>query len=164
MALTIAILPPAQPLVANQTMNYVASVTNSGAASVTLTGLQVSEITESDAQVSQPLFMVPNSAPGAGNPTLSPSTTYYYPFQVVYNSPAQSGPSPQAPGGAASASAAVTPDATFAIQLISTSSDGTIATTSLASGVAAAIAPFPIPLGGALRGNAGANLINLLTM
>jgi len=163
MALTLVIIPPAQPVVANQTMNYVASVTNSGATSVTLSALVASELTESDAQLAQPLFLTPNVPPGVGNPVLLPGVTYFYPFQAVFNSPLMAGASPNAPGGSAPSSSAVTPDAIFGLSLQSQSSDGTIASVTQQVAVQTAAVPFPIPLGGALQMYAGANLINFLT-
>lgn len=164
MALTLSITAPVQTIVANQTMNFIVTVTNAGAAAVTLQSLGINEITESDAQLSQPLFMTPNVPVGVGNPVLSPATSYNYPFQCVFNSPVAAGPSPQNPGGAAPASVAQTPDPYFTLQAQSQSSDGTIASTSLMVSVQSLIAPFPPALGGALQLAAGANLLNFLTM
>lgn len=164
MALTLAITAPAQVIVAGQTMNFVVTVTNGGSSAVTLQSLSINEITESDAQVSQPLFLTPNVPVGVGNPVLAASGSASYPFQVVFSSPYAAGPSPQQPGGAAPASVAQTPDPYFTLQAQSISSDGTVASANLMVSVLSTIAPFPVPLGGALQLGQGANLVNLLTM
>jgi hypothetical protein len=164
MALTLAILPGnnATNVVANQTMNFTAAVTNSGSTSVTLQSLQVAESTESDAQLSQPVFLTPNTPVGVGNPTLLPGATYYYGFLGVFSNPGI-GPSPQAPGGAAPSNKGANADAFFTLQLTSQSSDGTVASASMLVPVLSSIAPFPLAQGGALQLSQGFNLINLLT-
>jgi hypothetical protein len=163
MALTLQILAGnnGSNVVANQTMNFVASVTNSGATSVVLQSLQVAESTESDAQMSQPQYLTPNTPVGVGNPILLPGVTYYYSFLGTFSNPLP-GPSPQAPGGA-STNRAITADPFFTLQLTSQSSDGTVATASMLVPVLSSIAPFPLAQGGALQLSQGFNLVNLLT-
>jgi hypothetical protein len=164
MALTLSIIAGSpSTAIGNGTCNFVASVTNSGATAVTLQSLQVSE-TSGGAVVDQPVYLTPNTPVGVGNPILLPSTTYYYGFQVVFVSPAIAGPSPQnAPGGAAPSNNAVTPDASFTLQLQSLSSDATVASASLTVPVLSTIAPFPFATGGAMQLSQGFNLVNLLT-
>ena len=150
-------------VLAGAATNFVVGVTNTNPASVVLNSLSVNEVTESDAQVSQPVFVTPNVAPGVGNPVLAPSTTTYFPFQVVFNSPMGAGPSPQnAPGGASPSNKAMEPDAFFTLQVVGQTSDGSVFSSSLMVPALSAIAPFPLAQGGAFQLSQGANLVNLL--
>lgn len=164
MALTLAILPGnnATNVVANQTMNFVAAVTNVGGSPVTLQSLQAYELTESDAQLSQPVILTPNVAPNVGNPVLLAGVTYYFSFYAIFSNPLP-GPSPQAPGGAAPFTNASNADATFVLGLQSLSSDGTVASAQLLVPVLSSIQPFPLAQGGALQLSQGANAVNFLT-
>lgn len=149
--------------------NFVAAVTNAGATSVTLASLSVTEgvfggtVPSGSVIVGQPKYLAAGMPFASSNPTLSPGTTYYYPFQATFTSPAQSGPSPQAPGGSAGSSNANTPQANFILSLQSVSSDATVASAFLMVPVLSGIAPFPLATGGGLQLSQGFNLVNLLT-
>jgi hypothetical protein len=151
------------PIVANQQMFFVVTVTNSGSASVTLQSLTVSESTESDAKIGEIPFLTPNVPAGVGNPTIAAGASVNFGFPVVFNGPGI-GPSPNNPGGAAPFSGAMTPDATFILQAQSLVSDGTVASVSLPVPVLSSIAPFPVPAGGALYLQQGSNLMTLALM
>lgn len=164
MALTVALAKSSPGSVfGNQTMNFTVTVTNTSSSSVTLNSLQVLEQTESDATLSQPNFLIPNTPVGVGNPTISASGSVTYGFQGVFNGPLP-GPSPQAPGGAAGAPAAATPDANFAIGAMAVASDGSVGSGLLLVPVLSTIAPFPLANGGALQLGQGFNLINYLVV
>lgn len=166
MALTLSIIAgnAASSVVAGQSVNYVASVTNSGSSNVTLQSLSTFAESSSGVTVGQPTYLTPNVPVGTGNPTLSAGSTYYYPFQVVFPSPNFAGPSPQMPGSPAGTSTASVPtDSVFAINLQSLSSDSTVASASLLVPVLSSLAPFPVAQGGGLQFSSGFNLINLLT-
>lgn len=165
MALTLAILNgnSAQSVVAGQPVTFLAAVTNAGATSVTLQALQTSTDGTGSVSITQPDWLTSNVPVGVGNPILLPATTYYYPFRVVFLSPANAGPSPQAVGGGWTANGAAYPlDSDFGLNVMSVSSDGTVAFASTAEGVLATNAPFPVPLGGALQLNSSMNLVNRL--
>lgn len=162
MALTLAIVNPASPVLAGQVAHFVVTVTNTGASAVTLQSLAISETTESDAQIAQPEYLIPNVPVGVGNPVLAALTgTASYGFRVVFSSPYSVGPSPQNPGGAAPDARAQSPDAIFTLQAQSLSSDGTVAAASAQVTALATIGLTQSAIGGALQMSAGFNLINL---
>lgn len=167
MALTLAILntPSSTSMVAGQSCTFIAAVTNAGSTSVTLASLAASSLDGKGAySISQPAFLTPNMPVTLGNPTLSPSTTYYYPFQVVYLSPSTSGASPAAASGAAGIGAAQYPtDTDMSLALASLSSDGTVAFATTTDPVLSGTAPFPVPQGGAFQFASAGNLINFFT-
>jgi len=165
MALTLSIIPGARAssVVAGQSINYVASVTNAGSSSVTLQALATFTDTGTAVSVGQPNYLTPNVPVGVGNPTIAAGATSYFPFEVVYQTPYGAGPSPQAPGGAAGSQNAMPTDAQFVISLQSLSSDSTVASASLLVPVLSTIAPFPIAQGGGMQLSSGFNLVNLLT-
>lgn len=165
MALTLSIIPGARAssVVAGQSINYVASVTNSGSSSVTLQALAAFTDTGTAVSVGQPHYLTPNVPVGVGNPTIAAGATSYFPFEVVYQTPYVAGPSPQAPGGAAPVGMAMPTDAQFIISLQSLSSDASVASASLLVPVLSTIAPFPIAQGGGMQLSSGFNLVNLLT-
>jgi hypothetical protein len=148
--------------VGNGVGNYTVSVQNTGAAAVTLQSLQVVEATESDAILSQPVFLTPNTPVGVGNPVIAAGATVTYGFQAVFTNPVMPGPSPQAPGGAAPSNAAYYSDPTFVLQATSFTSDGTVATGTLLVPVASATVPQSN--GGALVLSQGFNVANFITL
>jgi hypothetical protein len=158
MALTVSIalgfpFSSGAPVVVNQTVQMNATVTNTGASAVQLTALNVYETTESDANIAQPNFQTPTTSIGSpGFPTLAPAGSVTVPFQVVFASPIQPGASPQNVGGASPDQRAATADALFALQAQAQSSDGSVATSPMFTvPVLSAVAPFPVPTGGAAQ-------------
>lgn len=164
MAINVSIAEgaPSAFAVGNQTMNYTVTVENTGASSVTLTSLSISEQTKTGARVGQPRYLTPNVAPGVGNPTIAASSSVSYGFQVVSTAPTMPGPSPQAPGGSAPANAAAYPFNAYVLQAVSQVSDGTVSSGTFVAPVLTA--SFPQSSGGALVQSQGFNLINLLTL
>lgn len=97
------------PTVANSVINGIVSVQNTEAGSVTVRDIRIAEIPSAaltspasqtpqtwGAIIRQPDFLVPNAAPGT-YPTLTTTSTGYYPFSVVSPSPNFPGASPNAP-------------------------------------------------------------------
>lgn len=168
MALTLAIAqgnPAGAPIVCNQPTNFTITVTNTGSSAVSLQSLSVAESTESEASISQPNFQTPSTSIGSsGFPVIAAGASVTYGFPVVFTSPNMPGPSPNNPGGAAPESRASTADALFTLQAQAQSSDGSVATTSLTVPVLSAVAPFPVPAGGAAQfaQGADANLIAVI--
>jgi hypothetical protein len=161
MALTLALAqgnPAGAPIVVNQPMQFTVTVTNTGAAAVSLTGLSIAESTESDATIGQPTWQTPNVSPGVtGNPVIAAGASVTYSFPVVFTSPNMPGVSPNNPGGAAPGPRAMEADANFTLQAQAQSSDGSVASAYLTVPVLSAVAPFPVPQGGAAQFAQGAN-------
>ncbi len=165
MALTLVIQesPSTANPVAGQSMTFVAAVTNAGATSVTLNSLSASS-TSGSITIGQPDFLTPNMPVTQGNPTLLPSTTYFYPFRVVINGPNTAGPSPQAPGGSSGVGGGQYPTHnSFGISVTSLSSDGTVAYVATTTPALSSTEPYPIAQGGGLQLSSGFNLVNFLT-
>jgi hypothetical protein len=150
---------------ANQPLQFQATVSNTDAASATLLSLYVYEQTTSGAQIVQPQYLTPNVPAGVGNPILLPAASASYGFGVVCPSPASPGPSPNNPGGAAPAEAAfpANPQLTLAAQ--AAFSDGSVVLGFLTVPVLSAVAPFPLPQGGAAQFAQGgdSNLIAVIS-
>lgn len=166
MALTLAILPGSANNVGSsgQMRTLTASVTNSGATSVTLQALTVSGDGTGVNVLGQPDFLTPNQPVGVGAPTIAAGATSFFPFRVEFLAPNFPGPSPQSPGGAAGVgNAAVPNDSAYLLNLTSLSSDGTAAAASFQVGVASTLFPFPIAQGGAMQLYSGFNLVNFIT-
>lgn len=178
MALSVAIsfVSPASGQVAGQVGNYLLTISSAATdAAQLITGMQVYESTESDAQVSQPNFLIPNLPQGISYPTLLPGTSLAYPFQAIFNSPSTPGESPNAPGGGYNVNGAMqNVDANFGlvanVQFQSGSTVQSVASANSFAGsnqpgqpflvaVSAVIQPFPPPLGGVFQFNSGANLL-----
>jgi hypothetical protein len=168
MSLTLAITQISQVGVARQPLSFTLAVTNNSSSAVILTTPQVSESTESDAQISIPQLP---GLPIGYIPTLGGNSTLTYTFNVVIASPSWAGFVPQTPAFttpgiypslslSAPANNAMTPDAFFTLTAQAQASDGSVGTTSLQVLVLSALQPFPPPQGGALQFNAGGNLIN----
>lgn len=139
-----------------------------GDTSYKLTSAQVTESTESDAQIGQPSVLAPNAPLGTGNVTIPQGGTAYLPFSFVLNNPYFPGPSPQAPGGAAPTNNAAVADAFFTltatVNFVTGAGVAGAASGQLLVPVLATIPPFPIAQGGALQLSSGFNLLNGLTL
>lgn len=165
MAILVTIVPGAigGSSVANQTLNFVVTLSNTGSSSVTLTSLAINESSNTGlVRVGQPNYLVPNVPVGLGNPTLTASGSLSYGFQCVVMSPVMPGPSPQAPGGAYAVNAAYYPNADYSLQAVAVTSDGSVSSGSYVAPVLTAT--FPQSNGGALVLSQGFNLVNLLTL
>jgi hypothetical protein len=167
MPATVSIILSSSNVVVGQKMNAVVAVRDlDGSGPYTLRSCAVVESTESNAVVEQPMCAMPNQPVGVGQMVTPLNGTTYLPFSFVVQTPYASGPSPQAPGGAAPANIAATAEPVFqftatvqytvssgAIQVVS----GTLLVPALST-----IPPFPLAQGGALQLSQGANLLNLL--
>lgn len=138
-------------------------VQNPGAAAVQLTSLVVSEITESDAVMSQPNIMTANAPYGSAFPTIAAGGLAYFPVAIVVSNPYGPGPSPQQPGGAYGISAQPA-DAFFTFQAIATDSTGAVSSANLQIGTLTALPLYPSSGGGSYVFSSGFNLINGLTL
>lgn len=145
-------------------LTFIATVTNSDSAAVTLSSLSISEQSKSGATIGQPQILTPNAPPGVGSPTLLASASLSFPFQVVFPSPNMPGPSPQNVGGAAPSGASPAGNTTFQLVAVGQTSDGSVFTTVLAVSILSAVAPFPVPSGGAAQFGQGScsNLIAVI--
>jgi hypothetical protein len=163
MALTLSIAK-ASPgsIVAGVPVNFTVTVTNTGSAAVSLSSLQVSESTESDATIAQPNYLTPNVPVGVGNPVLGAGASASYNFQAVFNSPYSAGSSPNAAGGASPGPAVADPFFTLLAQ--GQLSDGSVGSFPLVVPVLSTIAPFPLAQGGAFQFGQGFNFINLIML
>lgn len=161
MALTIQLTQVSPIAVADQPLTFLAAVTNTGASSVTLSSLQVSESTESDAQISQPNILTTNVPVGLGNPTIIAGGTFNVTFGVIFPGPAGPGPSPNQPAGTGFGPSGMMPgqppDNFYTLLAQAQSSDNSISSQSLVVTVLSATAPFPVPQGGAAQFAQGAN-------
>lgn len=105
---SFAITSPAGAAVANSVINGIVTVQNTEVGSVTVRNIQITEMPASapsqppsqspafyGVTIRQPDFLVPNAAPGT-YPTLTTSSTGYYPFSFVSPSPQFAGPPPSA--------------------------------------------------------------------
>lgn len=164
MAITVSLGEGAQGVssVANQAMNFTITVANSNATSVVLQSLSIVESTESDAIVSQPVFMTPNTPVGVGNPIIPAGASVTYGFQAVFTNPVLPGPSPQAPGGASPINTAYYSDPNFILMGTAFTSDGSVSSGTLQVPVLSAT--FPQSNGGALVLSQGFNLINFVML
>lgn len=128
----------------------------------TINSITVSEITESECQISQPVFLSA-AAPGVGNPVILPGATSFFTCSVVFQSPNMPGPSPgNQPGGAAPGNKAQEADAYFTLQVQVASADGQLVTANITIPVLTAVAPAPSLQGGALQLNNPLNLANFI--
>lgn len=145
--------------VVGQAENFLIAITNTGGSAVTLTALASSA--DIGVTVGQPSYLAPNMPIGLGNPVINAGATSNYVFQCVFNSPAGSGPSPTNPGGADPFPKAQTPDPFFKVFVQAQSSDGSTSSACLLVPVLSAMAPFPVPQGGAFQFYQGGNFVNL---
>lgn len=162
---TLIVLTQVNQAIANARTRFVVTITNTGAAALTLSSLQVSEATESDAIIEQPNYLAPNVALGVGNPTIAAGASLSIVFGVLFTSPSLAGPSPNQPGLGPTGMVISQPgDSSVILQAQCQTSDNVVASTSLSVPVLSAAAPFPRPEGGALQFGQGSNLINGIIM
>jgi hypothetical protein len=151
-------------------INGIAAITNTEADTLTVRSITIAEgaRTQLGARVSGPYFMTNNVAPGEGFPDIATSATAHYPFSVVVPSPNTPGSSPNAPGGPTLR--ASPPSNTFMelvgnVRALDTNNDPHVGTGCVFASFITPVAPFPVPMGGALQFNkTGANLASLLFM
>lgn len=152
MAKTVSISGPTPGgVLANQTANFTATVANTDAAAVTLTSLTISEVSDTGAQISQPQVQAAGQPAGV-NPTLGAGSSLTYGFQVTAFAPNTPGVSPNNPGGAQPGQAAY-PAAPplLVLQAQGQTSDGSVFFSTFTVPVLSAVAPFPVPTGGAVQ-------------
>lgn len=159
MAKTVTITGPTPGgVIANQTASFVVTVANTDAAAATLTAL-VTRLGDRSAagRVGQPTFM-PAGQPASVYPVIGASSSASYQFGALAYAPNMPGVSPNNPGGAAPSNNAI-PNAPplLVVQAEAQFSDGSVASTSLTVPVLSAVAPFPVPQGGAAQFGQGAN-------
>lgn len=165
MAKTVSMAQVDPNAVANQPVKFTVTVANSDAAAVTLSSLYISEQSDTGANVGQPQYLVSNVPLNLGNPIITAAGSVSYGFQVVFNSPNTPGQSPNnAPGGAVPSNNAYPANPYVTLQAIAQTSDGSVFSTTIMVPVLSAVAPFPIPEGGALQFRQGSNLMTLALM
>ena len=148
---------------AGEPNTVILTVTNPGATALTVLWLAVSEASKTGARLDQPSYLRPNAPLGLGNPVIAPGASVAYPFECAFFVPAYSGPSPQAPGGAAGIPGP-TANPIVTIRAQCQSSDGGVSSVERPFPVLATVAPYPIAQGGALQLSSGFNLVNLVTL
>ena len=138
------------------------TATNPGATALVLSSLQVTEVSKTGANVTQPLYLVPNMPIGLGNPIILPGASASYSFEVSFTCPAYSGPAPQTPGGAGGVQGPPTnTGVTLMAQCLS--SDGVVTSVTQPFPVLSTVAPFPVAQGGAMQLGSGFNIIYYIT-
>jgi hypothetical protein len=138
------------------------TVANPGATALTVTSLQVAEASATGANVTQPLYLRPNMPVGLGNPVIVAGGSASFAFEVSFNAPAYSGPSPQAPGGVGGVRGPPT-NSVVTLRAQCHSSDGFVTSVTMPFPVLSTVAPFPVAQGGAMQLSSGFNLVNYLT-
>lgn len=159
MALTVTLAAGAGSTSASagRQLNFVATVTNPGAAALSLSALQIL-CKGGDARIGQPQYLTPNVPAGTGNPVIAAGASAAYAFQAVFDSPYGAGPSPNNAGGASPSSPI--PDPFFCLQAQGQDSSGAVFSSTLFVPVLSTIAPFPLAQGGAFQFGQGFNFIN----
>jgi hypothetical protein len=149
---TVTITPPSgASVIANQAANFVVTVANTDAAAVTLLSLAIFEASKTGAVIGQPTMQQPGQPAGV-NPTLGASSSLSYQFPVVATVPNMPGTSPNnEPGGARPGQAAYPAAAQLVLQAQAQTSDGNAFTSTISVPVLSAVAPFPVPTGGAAQ-------------
>lgn len=152
-------------VIANQPATFTVSVSNTDASAVYLTSLVISEVSRTGSRVGQPRVQAAGEPAGV-NPTLNASGSLTYPFQVVAVFPNTPGVSPNNPGGAApSQSAYPVAPPLLQLQAQGQTSDGSVFFCLFTAPVLSAVAPFPVPTGGAAQFAQGfdSNLIAVIS-
>jgi hypothetical protein len=162
---TIAITSSGGNVVAGRVVNGVATVTNGGANDVTVQTMSLSEVTTTGAQMGQPKFLTANTAPGDDKPTITAAATSYFPFSFVAPSPNFPGDNPNAEGGRVPNRAMPSGNPLCELSLFVSTYDATAAvyvngSNTLVVPVKSALAPFPVPSGGALQFNSGGDAVH----
>lgn len=144
--------------------SFLVTVSNPGAAALSLVSLSVYETSSTGAHVAQPTYLRPNAPAGLGNPVIAPGGSASYAFGASFPVPAGAGPSPQTPGGASGhGNACPAPNSTVILRAECQASDGSVTTSLLSVPVLSTIAPFPLAQGGGMQLQSGDNLITYLT-
>lgn len=153
----------AEPIaVVEQAAMFIATVSNTGSAAVTLNSLSVNEVTKTGCMITQPNYLPLNSPVGVGNPVISAGGSQSFPFGVVFTAPYSAGSSPNnQPGGSAPGQNSQPANSNVTLQAVGQASDGSVFSGNVLVPVLSASAPFPVPQGGALQFGQGADLINL---
>lgn len=162
MPISVQVLFSSTSAIAGAPIRGVVSVTNTGANSVAVDTMTLTEFTTMGAVFGGPSYLAPN-VPGVGaTPIITNGATSYFPFVMMV-------PSPNTPGAQASARrhhGNVFPaDNTFCgINLEVRATEQVGFTTEVASAtagvpVASSVAPFPPSYGGADQFNFGANAV-----
>ncbi len=92
---TMAITSPGSTR-AGQRLNGILTLTNTGANTITVRDLKLSEASTLGCVFRQPCFMTPNVAQSSSYPSVTTSSTVYYPFSIVVASPNTPGAPAQA--------------------------------------------------------------------
>lgn len=146
---------------ADGVINGVCAVTNNESGSVTVRDIRISEVSTMGSVIRQPDFLVPNAAPGT-YPTLTTTATGNYPWSIVVPSPCTPGPSPNSPSGVQNVAYPAS-NAVLRLQCVVMVNDGSVnimGTALLQFPIGSAVAPFPVPQGGALQFNTGGDAVN----
>lgn len=160
--LSLAITSPG-PTRAGQKIDGVLTLTNTGANTVSVRSLQLSEQSTLGAVFRNPDFLTPNVAPDAGFPNVTAASTVNYPFSIVVPSPNMPGSPAQAPNSFHS-SVQPPPNTYCIVQLDARTYDSVAAafvvgSASLNFAVLSAV-PAAISQGGAQQFNAAMNAVN----
>ena len=178
MALTVTLAlgaPSSTNVIAGQPATFIASVVNNGTANVTLNSLSAFVTgaggpTPTGPQapgctIAQPNIVTPNVAPGVGNPTITTTATSYFPFSVVFNTPAFPGPTPQnAPniaGAVVISQPAFPAGSGYIVQVTGNTSDGSVFSGSMFVNPISELKAIPAE-GGAFQFTQGGNIASLL--
>lgn len=170
MSLTIALgnRGSAGPIKADQPIDLVVTVANSGASSLTLTALSPSVANigtpgPAAATLDGPFWLSPNQPIGYGNPVIGAGLSQSFAMTAAFHSPYFPGPSPQNPGGAGGTGGAFPANPIYNVTVMGQTSDGSVFTGSIQIDVLTIIGPFPPSLGGDFRFGSGFNFMNYLT-
>lgn len=164
------------PTMAGSVINGICQVQNTEAGSVTIRDIKLFEMNASaltqppsgppstlGAIFRNPDFLVPNVAPGT-YPTVTTTTTVYYPWSVVVPSPNMPGPSPGATNVYRSVNQAMPPgNSTVTIGCVVLANDGTsniVGSATLQIPVISAVDPFPMPSYGTEQFNVAGDAVN----
>lgn len=146
-----------------QPVNLVLAVTNNGSNTIEVLGIQVTEASTMGAIISGPYFLTPNADVGVG-PTILTTATAYYPCQVVVTAINTPGASPNSPNALHDD---VFPPGNSLCRLQcdvltydSVAAENVAGSATFNFPVGSAVAPFPVPQGGAMQFNAGGNAVN----
>lgn len=162
MALTVSLVG-IDACIAGRPCTFQVNILNTSASSVTLTALDVVERTEADAVITQPNFLTPNVALGAGNPTILGGATASYTFKVVFQAPNGPGVSPASFPSPAGVHVGQPPTDSATLLATATASDGSVGFATVTAAPLSAVAPFPPVATGTLQlqFNQGFDLIGL---
>lgn len=143
---------------ANQCLRFMATVTNSDAAAVTLKSLTISEESKLGAVIEQPNFLTAGQPWDTSQPVIGPAAAPAYPFSVMVPSPNTPGVSATNPGGANPGQPA-NPSANSQLILRATgqTSDGSVFSSTFTVPVLSAVSPFPVSDVGSAQFRQGGN-------